>query len=388
MPVGTVKNLLYGFALPVMGQRPAWRAARGSEAAQAIARALWRKRCVGACVQRFERGTLGECICVGYAALEPLKRPVAPDTVFRTASVAKMVTALLVFRLQTLGRSNVTEDISDLLGRRVRNPHCPDAPITLGMLLSHTSSIVDSPAYFSAFNRNTPLAELLADPECYLPAVPGTTFRYSNLAAGMVASLLEKRFAVSFEQLMQRELLQPLGVAGTFDPSGLNAGAVADSYRVLPPARAFCAVQRIASAEPMKEPDPERRYLPAAGNLFITAPDLARLALVAWGGGDGFLDARSMEEMRRPVAGWPEKAVNMRHGMGLLTLDDPVVCSRTLWGHQGFAYGAVNGVFFDGQGSGFVLLDSGCSEQRMGHLAQVNRELIRLCLDGGKDEKP
>lgn len=91
--------------------------------------------------------------------------------------------------------------------------------------------------------------------------------------------------------------------------------------------------------------------------------------------------------MRCPVAGWPEKTVNMRHGMGLLTLDDRAVCSRTLWGHQGFAYGAVNGVFFDGQGNGFVLLDSGCSEQRMGHLAQVNRELIRICLEDGKDGK-
>ena len=162
---------------------------------------------------------------------------------------------------------------------------------------------------------------------------------------------------------------------------------VADSYRVLPPARAFYAAKRIASSAPMKEPDPEQRYLPAAGNLFITAPDLARLALVAWGGGDGFLDARSVEEMRCPVAGWPEKTVNMRHGMGLLTLDDRAVCSRTLWGHQGFAYGAVNGLFFDGQGNGFVLLDSGCSEQRMGHLAQVNRELIRICLEDGKDGK-
>ncbi len=388
MPVGTVKNLLYGLALPVLGQRPVWRVPRGGTTADAVARALWRSRCVGACVQRLERGNLGECICVGYAALEPVKRPVAPDTVFRTASVAKMVTALLVFRLQTLGRLDVTEEIGDLLGRRVRNPHCPDAPITLGMLLSHTSSIVDSPAYFAAFGRGTPLGELLADPQSYLSAVPGTTFRYSNLAAGMVASLLEKRFDVSFEQLMQRELLEPLGVSGTFDPSGLDAADVADSYRVMPASRAFCAEQRIASAEPMKEPDPERRYLPAAGNLFITAPELARLALVAWGGGDGFLDARSVEEMRRPVAGWPEKAVNMRHGMGLLTLDDPAVCSRTLWGHQGFAYGAVNGVFFDGQGNGFVLLDSGCSEQRVGHLAQVNRELIRLCLEDGKDEKP
>ena len=381
MPVGTVKNLLYGLALPVLGQRPAWRAPKGGAAAQAVARALWRERCVGACVQRLERGALGECTCVGYAALEPVKRPVAPDTIFRTASVAKMVTALLVFRLQTLGRLSVAEDVGDLLGRRVRNPHCPEAPITLGMLLSHTSGIVDSAAYFAAFGRGAPLSELLEDPRSYLPAVPGTTFRYSNLGAGMVASLLEKRFDVSFEALIERELLEPLGVTGTFDPSGLDAADVADSYRVLPASRAFCAAQRIASAEPMKEPDPERRYLPAAGNLFITAPDLARLALVAWSGGDGFLDAWSLEEMRRPVAGWPEKAVNMRHGMGLLTLDDPGVCGRTLWGHQGFAYGAVNGVFFDGQGSGFVLLDSGCSERRTGHLAQVNRELIRICLE-------
>ena len=387
MPVGTVKNLLYGLALPVLGQRPAWRAPRGATKADAVARALWRKRCVGACVQRFEGGSLTECICAGHAALEPVKRPVAPDTVFRTASVAKMVTALLVFRLQTQGRLSVTEEISELWGRRIGNPHCPDAPITLGMLLSHTSSIVDSPAYFAAFQSNSPLSELLSDPRSYLPAVPGTVFRYSNLAAGMVASLLEKRFDVSFEQLMQQELLEPLGVAGTFDPSGLDVETVADSYRVLPPARAFCAAKRIASSVSMKEPDPERRYLPAAGNLFITAPDLARLALVAWGGGDGFLDARSVEEMRRPVAGWPEKTVNMRHGMGLLTLDDRAVCARTLWGHQGFAYGAVNGVFFDGQGNGFVLLDSGCSEQRMGHLAQVNRELIRICLEDGKDGK-
>ena len=168
MPVGTVKNLLYGLALPVLGQRPAWRAPRGATEADAVARALWPKRCVDACVQRFEGGSLTECICAGHAALEPVKRPVAPDTVFRTASVAKMVTALLVFRLQTQGRLSVTEEISELWGRRIGNPHCPDAPITLGMLLSHTSSIVDSPAYFAAFQSNSPLSELLSDPRSYL----------------------------------------------------------------------------------------------------------------------------------------------------------------------------------------------------------------------------
>lgn len=38
----------------------------------------------------------------------------------------------------------------------------------------------------------------------------------------------------------------------------------------------------------------------------------------------------------------------------------------------------MNGVFFDEEGSGFVCLNSGVSEQRQGHLAVVNRELIRL----------
>ena len=367
MPVGAFKNTMYGLALPLLGRRCTWRAPRGD----ALARALWRRRAVSACVQRFEKGRLTGCVCVGGAS---------PETVFRTASVAKMVTALLVFRLQTLGRLSVGEDVSDFLGLRVRNPHSPDAPVTLGMLLSHTSGIVDSPAYFAAFQRHTPLSALLSDPHSYLPCVPGTVFRYSNLAAGMVGSLLEKRFGESFERLMQRELFGPLGVGATFDASSLAQEAVADSWRVLPAGRAFDARARIAAARPMDAPDPEHRYLPAAGNLFVAAPGLARLALAAWDGAGGFLDGESLAQMRRPMAGWPERAVNMRHGMGLVVLDDPAVCPRTLWGHQGFAYGAVNGVFFDAQGNGFALLDGGCSEQRQGHLALVNRDLIRACL--------
>ena len=51
-----------------------------------------------------------DCHAVGFAVLGEEKREVKADTVFRTASVAKMVTALLVFRLQTLGRLNVHQE--------------------------------------------------------------------------------------------------------------------------------------------------------------------------------------------------------------------------------------------------------------------------------------
>ena len=66
----------------------------------------------------------------------------------------------------------------------------------------------------------------------------------------------------------------------------------------------------------------------------------------------------------------------LRHGMGLFTLEDQSVSPRRLYGHQGFAYGAVNGVFFDGEGNGFVSFNSGASEQRVGRLSCLNRDLI------------
>ena len=132
----------------------------------------------------------------------------------------------------------------------------------------------------------------------------------------------------------------------------------------------------------MTRPDPQRHYLAAAGGLMITAPQLARLTLLAWDGGCGFISRECLDLMKRPIAHWPQKQAPMSHGMGLLTLQDQRLSPQPIWGHQGFAYGAVNGVFFNEQGSGFALLDSGASEQRRGHLALLNQDLIRLWMKG------
>lgn len=374
MPVGKLKNTVYGLALPVAGKRCEWSATHGDD----VQKCLHRHHAVGACIQRFENGKLTDCHAVGYASVGSEKRLVTPQTVFRTASVAKMVTALLVFRLQTLNRLHVQEDISEFLGYPVRNPHCPDAPITLGMLLSHTSGIVDSPAYFASFQQSVSLKNLLEDPQVFLPAIPGMHFRYSNLAAGMIGCLLESRFDMSFEELAQQELFKPLGAEATFDVSRVDAAHAADSWRVLPAARAFDMKARAAAVKPIDEPAPDTHYLLASGSLFLTAEALAKLTLTAWNGADGFLDEKSVLQMQKPILGWPQPEVRMQHGMGLFELDDRKVSHRKLWGHQGFAYGAVNGVFFDAQGNGFASLNSGCSERRIGHLALINRDLIRL----------
>lgn len=374
MPVGTLKNMLYGLALPIAGKRCEWSGIENHE----LEKTLRRHHVVGASIQRFEKGQLTERFAVGCASISDKKVPVSQDTIFRTASVAKMVTALLVFRLQTLGKLSVQEEASAFLGYPVRNPHCPSAPITLGMLLSHTSSIVDSQAYFASFSQPAALEKLLRDPASFLPNVPGIAFRYSNFAAGMIGCMLEKRFCISLEELAQKELFEPLGVKATFDLSKLSPDQTADSWRVLPPALGFDAAARIAVTKPLSEPDSEHHYLLASGSLYLTAMDLAKLALLAWNGAEGFLSAESLAQLQTPLTGWPQPEVRMRHGMGLLRLEDAKICSRPLWGHQGFAYGAVNGVFFDAQGNGFACLNSGASEQRLGHLALINRDLIRL----------
>ena len=380
MPAGNLKNTLYQLALPILGLRsPIASVQGGSDDENArLCRLLRSQHAVGACIQRFEKGRLTECFTAGNARMEPSAQPVTAETVFRTASIAKMVTALLVFRLQTLGKLNVCEELSDFLGVPVQNPHYPQAPITLGMLLNHTSSIVDSPAYFASFQQPVPLTELLQNPASYSGSLPGLQFRYSNFAAGSIGCLLEKRFQQSFEQLAQEHLFQPLGVSATFDLSTLKEKPVADSWRVLPRERCFDAEKRMAAAISLDEPDPERHYLLASGSLFLTATDLAKLALTAWNGHDGFLSPECLSLMQTPTVPWPRQEVCLRHGMGLLKLDDPAIVKKPLWGHQGFAYGAVNGVFFDEEGSGFACLNSGVSEQRQGHLAVINRDLIRF----------
>lgn len=388
MPVGTLKNKVYHLALPVLGLRSPISVSDKTGEERAVAAILRKRRALGACVQRFEKGRLSACYALGLARRGGEEIPVEKETLFRTASIAKMVSALLVFRLQTLGKLNVCEELSDFLGYPVQNPAFPNAPVTLAMLLNHTSSLQDGAAYYASVSQPAPLSALLKDSSSFSASLPGLEFRYSNFAAGIVGCLLEARFHQSFERLAQETLFEPLGVKATFDPSRLQGEPVADGWRVLPQKRRFDAARRIASSSPMEEPDPERRYFSAAGNLYLSAEDLSRLALVCWNGRDGFLSPECLSLLQTPTVSWPEPPVRLRHGMGLLRLEDAAVCSKPLWGHQGFAYGAVNGVFFDEEGNGFCCLDSGVSEERNGHLALVNQDLIQLFWPRNNEKEP
>lgn len=70
-----------------------------------------------------------------------------------------------------------------------------------------------------------------------------------------------------------------------------------------------------------------------------------------------------MQEMTRRQSATPTRT----YGLGLVILNRPEISPRQLLGHQGFAYGCVDGAFIEEEtGRAVVFLNGGASEARTG----------------------
>ena len=63
---------------------------------------------------------------------------------YRTASISKLFTAIAIWQLEEKGKLQITYEASKYLNFNLKNPNFPDKPITIAMLLSHTSSISEN----------------------------------------------------------------------------------------------------------------------------------------------------------------------------------------------------------------------------------------------------
>ena len=76
----------------------------------------------------------------GYSYVKG-EEPITENSWFKVASVTKMISAIRVMQLVEQGVLDLDQDISAYLGYTVRNPYSENTPITLRMLMSHTSSL-------------------------------------------------------------------------------------------------------------------------------------------------------------------------------------------------------------------------------------------------------
>jgi len=158
-------------------------------------------------------------------------KPANGETMYRIASISKTVTAIGVMKLVEAGKITLDRDISDYLGYKLRNPHFPDDPITMRMLLSHTSTILDNAGYYWDEKVISDLKDvLLPGGKLYGAGAlwskagkPGAYFQYANLPWGVIGTIMERVSNERFDRLMQRLVLTPLRLKGGFHPADMPA---------------------------------------------------------------------------------------------------------------------------------------------------------------------
>lgn len=177
------------------------------------------------------------------------------ETRFLIASLTKPITATAVMLLQEEGLCDIDEDINNYLPFNVVNPHYSDSPITLRMLLTHTSSIKDVYNNLNKFGNESmyknslPLggpSEVSLDQmcfdvfnsqnvfrykSCFTKSEPGSSFEYSNLGYALAGYIVESITEEDFREYCTRKIFNPLGMnSTTFYVDELNEHELAIPY--------------------------------------------------------------------------------------------------------------------------------------------------------------
>jgi CubicO group peptidase (beta-lactamase class C family) len=338
---------------------------------------------------RFDRTTITPVLAEGFADRRT-ERLVSADDPVRIASISKLVTALGVMRLVDRGQLNLDRDVSDYLGYPLRNPAFPDKAITLRLLLSHQSGLLDGEDLY-IIPLGMTLRERLADPRVWDSVhAPGSGwFHYTNLNFPVVASVIERVTGERFDVAMSRLVLKPLKLDACFNwGAGCSAGAfkravvlyrasgevARDDLRGNPPT---CPVVSAADGScnlAAYRPGDNGALFSPQGGLRISMRDLARIGQLLARRGKGFLSPRSFAELTRPQ--WRFDGANgvgedgtasgffCAYGLVVQTIgsmtkgcnDDLFGDGRLRTGHSGDAYGLRSGLWWDpatGQGIAF-----------------------------------
>jgi CubicO group peptidase (beta-lactamase class C family) len=241
---------------------------------------------------------------LGYKRLAPAE-PVDANTLFRVASVSKFVTALGAMKLVEQGKLSLDADIGETLGYRLRNPHFPDTPITLRMLLTHTSSLRDEggfkwPPSVDLRDVLVPGGSQYGEGKSWATnAPPGRYFEYVNFNWGLLATVMERATGERFDRLMRRLIFDPMQLKAGFylaDFAPARVADVATLYRkrekdgaeAWDPRGPWIAQADDFSAAPPAAPEGFERYVAGSngtlfgpqGSLRISAAELARIMLM------------------------------------------------------------------------------------------------------------
>ena len=222
----------------------------------------------------------------------------APGALWAIGSIGKSVTAVLALQLAEEGRLDLHAPLTELVDWL--DLPGPGGPVTLHHLLTHTSGVIASSDRAPASTW-----DVVALCELERGFAPGAQYHYSNVGYRAVGVVLETVTGQPYGELVQRRVLDPLGMRDSVpvmvqDTRRRMPGGHVPFYDDRPwePAHGLVPAPYVESAE-------------GDGCLCCTIEDLATYLRALWSGED-LLPEASLALMRTAHAGEEE-----RYGYGL-----------------------------------------------------------------------
>jgi len=154
------------------------------------------------------------------------------QTIYLVASITKTITSTALMQLYEQGFFHLDDDINKYLPFHLRNPNFPNDPITIQMILSHSSSLNPDPLSYHWFNfsqappiswyPNPWLEEyLLPSGAFYSPEIwdsehsPGNYMQYANINFDLAAYLVQLFSKQPFHEYCNNHIFAPLAMIHT-----------------------------------------------------------------------------------------------------------------------------------------------------------------------------
>lgn len=323
-----------------------------------------RNKAVGLAVVAVKDGRVVYNETFGYSDLDATEAWEKED-VLRIASISKSFTATAILQLVEQGKLSLDADVSDIMGFTIRNPHYPDTPITVKMLLSHTSSMSDANGYFSfdyLHRECSPTWE-----KAWNSYQPGTGYQYCNLGFNTLGAIIEKCSGVRFDRYVYENILKPLGVYAHHNVNELDPEKFVKIYRYSHRDSSFKWTESAYELDPDALSEYQLGYsttlFSPTGGLKISAQDLARVMMMHMNHGtlDGvkILDRESAILMQSELT--PTDHKGEHYGMAMIRTND-LLSGQRLLGHDGLALGAYTAMYWHPEDNyGFVVMTNGCT---------------------------
>ncbi len=382
MPTGLMKNAAYRLALPLLAPTP-----RGKmeEAYTGVPlthlpdyqRILMKHHVLGSSLLMRQEDQEAQ---VHVSVEGDIQHMAKADTLYRVASITKMATSLTILRLWEADALSLDAPVCQYLPDSQGIAALQD--VTIRQLLCHTSGLRDVPSYQYALDHGLPYQDVL-QVEGVRGSLPGEQFAYCNLGFGLLGCVMEQVTGKSLAQVMQEMIFLPLGMDATMDASTLPEGRIMPIRRVVQRGKGEDVRITPLGKKALTAPDPLRHFGHTAGAMYTTCESLSKL--LAFLQQEGSVENRqlmrpeTLRMMMSPHASYGQLSPGMDYGLGMIRFTLPELPDMPIMGHQGFAYGCVDGAFFT-QEQQVIFLNGGASELRTGRLGLVNRDVLRYAL--------